>query len=538
MREKVQAFAGAMMVPIIVLVMVGLFVGIGAAFVNYILPEGTLLWKLFKVIVDMGFMVMSYLPFFFVLGLSFGLAKAEKGWAAFTGFTMLMAFNAIIRTMAGFDGWNADTIIVDNLISNAGMGQLEAQNFNALWGNVAGIFTYNMGIFSGLLIGFMTAMLHNRFYKTELHNYLSFFNGPRFVVIVGFAAVIPVGVISYYVWPVVAGGLQSVTLLITDSGLYGSFLYGILDKALLPFGLHHLVSFPLEYTRVGGVMEVDGMMIEGVRNIMLAQSKSPDATGYITHNFTTGRILIQFGGIPGAAYAMYKTAKPENRKKVAALLLPAALTAPIVGITEPFEYTFLFIQPLLFFAIHVPLTGLSFVLAEMTNVSILGNQLIFMVPNLFQPHKVHALSLIYLIPLYFVIYFYAFKFAILKWNAKTPGREDDGDDVALFTKKDYIAKNKGQSGEAQAAGGGQAPDLADEIIFALGGAENIDNVSNCATRLRVSLLDESKVTKSDDEWKSQLNALGVVRVKKGIQVIYGTSVITIAGRVKERLGIA
>lgn len=534
MRDKVQAFAGAMMIPIILLVMVGLFVGIGAAFVNYILPEGTFLWAIFKIIVDMGFMVMNYLPFFFAMGLAFGLAKAEKGWAAFTGFTMLMAFNVVIRTVAGINGWTQETIEVENLITQMGMEKQTALNFNALWGDVGGIFTYNMGIFSGLLVGAIVAAVHNRYYKTELPNLISFFGGPRFVVIILFFVMIPVGGISYYVWPYIAGGLQSITYAITESGVFGSFLFGVVDKSLLPLGLHHLVAFPIEYTRVGGVLEVDGQMIEGVRNIMLAQAKSADATEYIVHNFTTGRILIQFGGLPGAALAIYMTAKAENKKKVASLLVPAVFTCAFVGITEPLEYTFLFVQPLLYFAIHVPLNGLAYILAEMTNVSILGNQLLFMVPNLFQPHKVHAWSLLYLVPLYFVVYFFAFKYAILKWNAKTPGREDETEgETKLFTKKDFLAKDGKQAGTA--AGGIAATGLTLGIIEALGGADNIENVTNCATRLRISLHDES-LASNDQTWKQDLNAIGVVRMNKGIQVIYGANVITIASNVKEALG--
>lgn len=535
-RDKVQAFAGAMMIPIILLVIVGLFVGIGAAFVNYLLPEGSFFWVVFKIIVDMGFMVMNYLPFFFAMGLAFGLAKGEKGWAAFTGFTMLMAFNVVIRTIANIHGWNKESIVVDNLISHFLMTKQAALNFNALWGDVGGVFTYNMGIFSGLLVGAITAWVHNRYYKIELPNLVSFFGGPRFVVIIMFFVMLPLGSVTYYIWPYIAGMLQSVTNVITSSGVFGSFLFGIADKSLLPLGLHHLIAFPIEYTRVGGVMEIDGQIIEGVRNIMFAQAKSPEATGYIVHNFTTGRILIQFGGLPGAAYAIYKTAKPENRRKVASLLIPAVFTCAFVGITEPLEYTFLFVQPLLYFGIHVPLNGLAYIMAEKTHVSILGNQLLFMIPNLFQYQKVHAWSLVYLVPLYFGLYYFAFKFAILKLNSKTPGREDDPQtETKLFTKKDFLEKKQDNSTEENYTTD-KSDHLAQCIITALGGTENIEHVSNCATRLRISLHNDHLVAE-DHIWKQQLKAIGVVRMEKSIQIIYGPSVITIAQQVKEVLGM-
>ena len=350
--------------------------------------------------------------------------------------------------------------------------------------------------------------------------------GPRFAVIMTFVFVIPLSSVMYFIWPYVASALQSTTRLITDSGLAGTFLFGAADKALLPLGLHHLIAFPIEYTRVGGVMEIDGVMVEGVRNMIMAQAGSAEASSYIVRNFTTGRILFQFGGLPGAAYAMYVTAKAENRKKVASIMIPAVLTLSLVGISEPLEYTFLFIQPLLYFMIHVPLSGIAYVLAEATNVSINGHALFFMIPNVFQPHKVQALSLIWLIPLYFAIYFFAFRFAILRWNLKTPGRETDSGDIKLFSKKDYQTQKGSKTGEE---------DLATGIIDALGGAENIENISHCATRLRISLKDDTKAAENNI-WTKSLKAIGVVRVKGGLQVIYGANVINIASDVNEALG--
>ena len=471
-------------------------------------------------------MVMGNLPFFFAIGLAIGLAKSERGWAGFSAFTMFMAFNVCIRSMAEMNGWTSATVAVDNLIANHDMTREAALNFNALWGDVGGVFTYNMGIFSGLICGISTALIHNRFCKVRLPNAFSFFSGPRFAVIMTFVFVIPLSSVMYFIWPYVASALQSTTRLITDSGLAGTFLFGAADKALLPLGLHHLIAFPIEYTRVGGVMEIDGVMVEGVRNMIMAQAGSAEASSYIVRNFTTGRILFQFGGLPGAAYAMYVTAKAENRKKVASIMIPAVLTLSLVGISEPLEYTFLFIQPLLYFMIHLPLSGIAYVLAEATNVSINGHALFFMIPNVFQPHKVQALSLIWLIPLYFAIYFFAFRFAILRWNLKTPGRETDSGDIKLFSKKDYQTQKGSKTGEE---------DLATGIIDALGGAENIENISHCATRLRISLKDDTKAAENNI-WTKSLKAIGVVRVKGGLQVIYGANVINIASDVNEALG--
>jgi PTS system maltose and glucose-specific IIC component len=527
LQGKLQAFAGSMMIPIILLVLVGFYVSIAMSFTSYILTEGTFLHTIFTLVASIGFMIMSYLPFWFAVGIAFGLAKREKGWAAFGGLVMFMCFNTVIGTYAGVQGWNAETITIDNLVKNLGFTMENAQNYNALWKNLAGIFTFDMGIFSGIITGIVTAMIHNKWYNKKLSNVFAFFSGPRFVIIMITLFSIPLGVVTYYVWPVIATGLQNLAHFITNSGLFGTFLFGATDKALLPLGIHHLIAFPIEYTRVGGIMEIDGVVYEGVRNIMVGQAGSTAATGYIVRNFTTGRILFQFGGLPGAAAAIYATAKNENRKKVASIVVPAILTVMFVGISEPIEYTFLFVNPLLYYLIHVPLSGLAYVVAEMTQVSINGHAVFFMIPNLFQPHKVHAVSLFLLVPAYFAVYFVAFRWSILKFNIPTPGRSDGKGNIKLYTKSDY----KEKQGEQE-----PVESLAKKIIDHLGGKENIESISNCATRLRVTVKDASLVF-DDDTWVNQLEAKGIVRTNNTIQIIYGPSVMGILTDVKDLLDI-
>jgi len=272
-------------------------------------------------------------------------------------------------------------------------------------------------------------------------------------------------------------------------------------------------------------MTIDGTVYEGVRNIIVGQAGSASATGYIVRNFTTGRILFQLAGLPGAAFAMYKCAKVENRKKVASLLIPAVLTLALVGISEPIEYTFLFASPVLYWLVYAPLCGLCYVLTELTKVSINGNALFFMIPNLFQPNKVHIFSLLYLLPLTFVVYYAAFKFMIVKFNIKTPGRGDD--DIKLMSKKEYQQiKNGTQNSDGLEA----------RIVEAFGGAENIDSVTCCATRLRVTVKDEAKVV-ADEEWQKHLEAIGCVHNGKSYQIIYGVHVNTITTAVKDILGL-
>ncbi|MEG0329805.1 MAG: PTS transporter subunit EIIC [Longicatena sp.] len=522
-QAKLQTFAGAMMVPIILLVLVGFFVGVGSAFTNYILPKGNILYNLFTMITNIGFMFMNNLQLWFAVAIAFTLAKKEKGWAAFAGLILFFAFIRGIEGWASLQGWTAETTAVDALVKS-GYTHDAALNFNALWSSSLGMYTYNMGIFSGLVTGLVAAAIHNKFVDTKLPAMFGFFAGTKMVIIIVTLVSIPLAIGFYYVWPYVAGALQSVTGFIRTSGLFGTFVFGTLDKMLLPFGIHHLIAFPLEYTKVGGVMTIDGTVFEGVRNIMNGQAASADATGYITRNFTNGRLLFQLAGLPGAAFAMYRCAKKENRKKVAALLVPSIFTLALVGISEPIEYTFLFVAPALYWLVYAPLCGLCYVVAEITQISINGTALFFMIPNLFQPHKVHAMAALWLLPLTFIVYYFVFKYAIIKFNLKTPGRGED-ENIKLMSKKEYN-EIKNQDGVADS--------LEARIVEALGGSENIETVTCCASRLRVTLKDDG-LAASDEDWKNYLEAMGVVRGKNSLQIIYGVRVGNITTAVKDIL---
>ncbi|MEG2488143.1 PTS transporter subunit EIIC [Anaerorhabdus sp.] len=522
-QEKLQSFAGAMMVPIVLFVLVGFYVGIGSAFTNYIIPGDNIVKTIFGMISSMGFTFMNYLPLWFSVGIAFAMAKKEKGWAAFAGIVLFMSYITCIGSYAGAQGWNADTVAVENLLS-LGYSQQAALNFSALWGSVAGKFTFDMGIFSGIISGVTAGLIHNKFCEIKFKPMFAFFQGTKFVVILVTLAAVPMAIATYYVWPIIASGLQTITYFIGSSGLFGTWLFGFIDKALLPFGIHHLIAFPIEYSSVGGVMTIDGVVYEGVRNIIVGQAGSPGATGYLIRNFTSGRILFQLAGLPGAAFAMYKCAKPENRKKVASLLIPTIVTLMLVGISEPIEYTFLFASPLLYWLVYAPLCGLCYVIAEVAKISINGHALFFMIPNLFQPQKVHALSLIFLLPATFAAYFFIFKFAILKLNIKTPGREDDN--IKLMSKKEYNELKENNADDK----------LEIRIVEAFGGPDNIDSVACCATRLRVTVKDESLVV-PDDDWKNYLEAMGCVHSGNSYQIIYGVNVNSITTSVKDVLGI-
>ena len=520
LQEKLQQFAGAMMVPIILFVLVGFYVGIGFAFMNYILPQwlpatnffGQFVKSIFNMLAGMGFLFMNYLPIWFAVGISFTLAKKEKGWAAFAGLIMYFVYITSIGKYANAFGVNPDFVAT------------QSPNIQAMWGTVAGVWTFDMGIFSGLIAGVCASLIHNKFVSTEFKASFAFFSGPKYVIILITLFAMPMAIVTYYVWPFIAAGLQGITHFIASSGLVGTFVFGALDKALLPFGIHHLIAFPIEYSSVGGTMTIDGVLYEGVRNIINGQAASATATGYIVRNFTTGRVLFQLAGLPGAAAAMWYTAKKENRKKVASIVIPAVATVMLVGISEPIEYTFLFVAPALYWLVYAPLSGLMYVVAEVAKISINGHALFFMIPNLFQPAKVHAMALLWLLPLTFLLYFFIFKFFIVKFNLKTPGRGDD-EDISFMTKKKYNELKEGESAEDA---------LEARVVEALGGASNIESISACATRLRVNVKDLSVVA-SDDAWKNYLEALGVVRSGNSLQVIYGVRVTSLLTKIKDLL---
>ncbi len=530
MKDRIQKLSGAMMIPIILLVISGFTIGIGAAFASpenvsemgltWLIPEGGLAQNIFSLINDVGFTIMGFLPIFFAIGLSFGLAKEEQGWAAISGLFFYIVLNASIGTILSQHGLTVETTTMDAFMAN-GLEEADALIQSSLYTEFLGIFTYNMSVFGGIISGLFVSVVHNRFFNKELPNALAFFSGVRFVPIVLTLLVIPAAYVLFWLWPLIGIFLTNIGKFIGSSGLFGTFLFGALDKALLPFGLHHLIAFPIEYTSVGGTLDVCGQTYEGVKNIMNAQMGCPEATGYITRNFETGRIIFQFGGFAGIALAIYNTALEENKAKIASLLIPAVVTGVLIGVSEPLEYTFLFVAPILYYAVYVPLAGLSYVLAEIAHISVNGTALIFMFPNIFQMDKVYIFPLIFLIPAYFFIYYFIFKWAILKWDIKTPGRERKN--VKLYSKKDYQEKKTQSNGT-----------LEQQIIESLGGKNNIDNVTNCATRLRVNVYDETKVV-GRDQWMDELEALGVVQVDKSFQIIYGPRVVTIASKVKSEL---
>ena len=393
--------------------------------------------------------------------------------------------------------------------------------------SVLGITTLQMGVFGGIIVGLGVAALHNKFYKTELPQVLSFFGGTRFVPIVSTVTYLIVGIIMFYLWPVVQLGISKLGVLVLNSGYAGTWIYGILERALIPFGLHHVFYMPFWQTELGGSMMIDGNMVAGAQNIFFAElaSKSTEVFSVSATRFMAGKFPFMIFGLPAAAFAMYKTARPEKKKVVGSLLLSAALTSMITGITEPLEFTFLFVAPLMY-AVHCVLAGLSYMLMHILNVGVgmtfSGGLIDMTLFGVLQGNaKTHWIWIVVVGLIYAVVYYFVFYFMITKMNLKTPGREPDDVEPKLYRRSDV---NEAKAAKAKGADKRASDVVSAMILKGLGGKDNLSDVDCCATRLRVTVNDASKVT--DDMLKAS-GASGVIHKGNGVQVIYGPKVSVI-----------
>ena len=381
--------------------------------------------------------------------------------------------------------------------------------------------TLSMGVFGGIISGMLSVWLHNRFIDFKLPPVLGFFGGPRLIPILSAFFGIILGAFCAFVWPFIGTALSFLGNQITSLGSVGSFLFGIIERALIPMGLHHVFYTPLWQTSVGGsaLIDVNGteQLVFGTQNIFFANLSAGTLEQMPSTNYMTGKFPFMIFGLPGAALAMYSVALPKNKKVIGGMLLSVAFTAMLTGITEPIEFTFLFLAPILYYGIHVPLAGLSFFLMDILNVKIgmtfsggLIDYTMFGILPQITGQNVNAWNVILVGIPYFFIYFFIFRFFILKFNVQTPGR---GDDLTLKTKKDFQEKENHKNEEG-------ISDISLNIIDALGGKDNIKDIDACITRLRVTVKDPTKV-KDNNYWVSNLNAKGLDTNGTGIQVIYG-----------------
>ena len=538
MKDKIfgvlQRVGRSFMLPIAILPVAGLLLGIGSSLTNAttietyglegILGDGTLLNALLTIMSQAGNVIFDNLPLIFAVGVAIGMAKKEKEVAALASMISFFVMHTTISAVLQVQG----QILEDGSIASSVLPGTIAE--------VCGIPTLQMGVFGGIIVGLGVAALHNRFYKIQLPNALSFFGGSRFVPIISTVVYLFVGIAMYFVWPVVQNGIYALGGLVTGTGYLGTLIFGIIKRALIPFGLHHVFYLPFWQTAVGGTMEVAGQLVQGGQNIFFAQLADPstvhfsaDATRYFS-----GEFIFMIFGLPGAALAMYRCAKPEKKKQAGGLLLSAALTCMLTGITEPLEFSFLFVAPILF-VVQVILAGAAYMIAHILNIAVgltfSGGFIDLFIFGILQGNeKTDWMRIIPVGIVYFILYFVIFSFLIKKLDLKTPGREDT-EETKLYTKADYKARQEGGSQSS-----GQALSLEDEksmlITRGLGGKKNISDVDCCATRLRCTVVDPEKVNESI---LKQTGPSGIIKKGQGIQIIYGPSVSVIKSNLEEYL---
>lgn len=530
MKDKLfgvlQRVGRSFMLPIAILPVAGLLLGIGGSFTNEtmlrtyglynIMGPGTVLNAIFQVMSQAGDIVFTNLPIIFAIGVAIGMAKKEKEVAALAAAIAFFVMHASIGAMITVHGGSGDLL----------KGAVTS---------VCGITSLQMGVFGGIIVGLGVAALHNRYYKIELHQILSFFGGTRFVPIICSLVYVGVGILMYFIWPVIQNGIYAVGNVVLNSGYAGTWVYGFMERLLIPFGLHHVFYLPFWQTGVGGSLVVAGKTIEGAQNIFFAQLADPETTTFAVSatRFMSGKFPLMIFGLPGAALAMYRTALPEKRKLAGGLLLSAALTSMLTGITEPLEFTFLFVAPVLY-AVHCVLAGLAYMLMHIFNVGVgmtfSGGLIDMFLFGILQGNtKTNWIWIVVVGVVYFIVYYFLFSFLIRKMNLRTPGRFAD-EEVKLYRRSDMQEKN----GDG-APTGGASDETSRMIAKGLGGKKNISDVDCCATRLRCTVYDAKLV--KDDVLRAS-GASGVIHKGNGVQIIYGPRVTVIKSNFEDYLETA
>lgn len=522
-----QRVGRAFMLPIALLPIAGLLLGIGASLTNIttleaynligIMGPGTFLYSVFTLFSSVGTVIFDNLPIIFAMGVALGMAENEKGTATLSAAIAFFVMHKTINALLVLTGKLTDGSMQQGTIAN-----------------VVGIDSLQMGVFGGIIVGLGVAYLNNRFYKIKLPTVISFFGGTRFIPIISTVVYLLVGVLMFFVWPFIQNGIFALGDLVLRSGYGGTLIYGFIERILIPFGLHHVFYLPFWQTGVGGSMLIDGVMVYGAQNIFFAELASPNTTAFSVSatRFMSGKFPFMIFGLPGAALAMYTCAR-DNKKKVAGgLLLSASLTAMLTGITEPIEFTFLFVAPVLY-VIHSILAGLSYMLMHVLNVGVgmtfSGGIIDLTLFGILQGNeKTNWIMVVLVGIIYFFVYFLLFRFMILRKNYATPGRESDEEETKLYTRADYNEKKNSE--DVSKNEDSKVYETSKLILDGLGGKDNIINLDCCATRLRVTVRMPERI---NEIVLKQSGAAGVIKNGNGIQVVYGPQVAVIKSELED-----
>lgn len=537
-----ETFGRSFLLPVSVLPAAGILKGIGSAFTNentiemHTWMQNDILQFVMGFLETLGNVAFDNLPVVFAVGVAVGLAKQEKGSAALSGLLGFLVLHSTLNFLLDVSGR-----LVDSGADNA--DELMAQ---AMQTDVLGIQTMDLNVFGGIITGVVVYLVHKKAIRIEVPQVFGFFSGPRLVPILIIPTMALVAILFFFIWPMIQQGINLLSLAVLKSGYAGTFAYGLAERLLLPFGLHHGINWPIRTTPLGGVFMIDGKEFAGTINAYMAALTSNAPIDPMITRFSAGKFVFNMFGLPGAALAMYKTARPENRKTVGSLLLAAALTSFFTGITEPLEFTFLFIAPALY-GIHAVLAGLTMLVTNIVGAAFLtptGHGLInFLIYGVLQGTRTKW----YLLPILgficFIVYYFVFSFAIKKFDFKTPGRQEDPATIKLHGKDETRQKMGVKTLKNQEKGTASTEDgtldlheQALQLIDAHGGKENIAAVDACITRLRINVKDTSVV--DSERIKDKLEALGFATSGMQMQSIYGGKANQLKVEIQDILGLA
>lgn len=504
MKDKIikamQKFSKAIVVPVLFLPAVGIMLVLCNLMVNPNITKyltflnNKVIFTVFTVFRDALMSIFTNLGPIFAIGIAFGLAKRKKEQAALVSFMSLFIYLA---------GQNSYLNLTGKLVKPDalyGSGQATMLGFQII----------DMGVFLGIIIGLIVGFIHNKYCEKDLGEIFSVYGGSRFGFLILIPIMIALAIINTYIWPPVQYLIGSMSKMMLHSGPFGYFAFGFLERFLVPTGLHHLIGSPIWYTELGGAAEVGGKLYTGAWNIALAQLADPTVVKLSRTTIFNNTTFVKIFGLAGASLAMIKTAKLENKQKAKAVILPAMLTSVFAAITEPIEFTFLFLSPLLWL-IHSLLTGAFLAILYILNITCVSSggileTLLYNIPAGIQKTGWPGFIAVGLVQA--VVYFYVFKWFIQKFDLKTPGREDG--EVKLITKQEF-EKKKNVAGN----------ELGMAILKAIGGKDNLILVDSCFTRLRLELKDMSVI---DEELLKEYNSKGVVKNGDEVQIIYGVNV--------------
>lgn len=512
-------FSKAILVPVFTLPIIGIILSCGILLTNKNIPISnvTFLYDFGKIIKDSLLSIFINLSPLFCVGIVAGMTKKKRGEASLNALILFLIFLYSMNSYMEIKG-----MIINGSLRGTGRT------------NMLGLQVLDMGVFLGMLIGIIAAKLHNKFVDVEFNGAMRLYGGPYLALFIGIPIIMVFAIISTHLWPIVQLGISGITKFIFSTGAFGVGVYGFLERILIPTGLHHLLWIPIEFSSLSGTQIVDGKMIEGVRNIAIAELSSPNVMKLSHGAIYLTKAMSKMFGLVGAALALYKCSNKENKSMVKAILIPAVIASVLPGITEPLEFSFLFTAPILFVA-HSLLAGLGMAVVAFFNVKVVAVSgglefLALMLPSLGKT-DVGKFLIIGIIQAF--IYYYVFKFLILRLNLKTIGRENDSSEIKLYSKKDY--ENEKKVNEVfETSEDKNEDEIGKKIVIGLGGKENIIEVGNCFSRLRIKLKNKEFL---NEEIISQTPSSGIVKTEDGVQIIYGLQVQKIRKLVDQELGI-